>query len=85
MTRKGIKRLSVGYILIFTQILLFFHYQGAKNPFSLIFKSLNAESNPVLWYIGLLFIGVIGLAVAIWGGVDFKKTAPKATAPADLT
>ena len=85
MTRKGIKRLSVGYILIFTQILLFFHYQGAKNPFSLIFKSLNAESNPVLWYIGLLFIGVIGLAVAVWGGVDFKKTAPKATAPADLT
>ncbi len=85
MQRKGIKRLSLGYILIFTQILLFFHYQGAKNPFSLIFKSLSAESNPAFWYIGLLFIGVIGLAIAIWGGSDYKKTAPKATAPADLT
>lgn len=83
MIRKGIKRLSAGYTLMFIEILLLFHYQGAKNPFSLIFKSLSAESAPVLWYVGLFLIGAAGLALAIWGGVDYKKTAPKA-APADL-
>lgn len=83
--RKGIARLSVGYTLIFIEILLLFHYSGAKNPFSLIFKSLSAESSPVLWYIGLALIGALGLVLAIWGGIDYKKTAPKATAPADLT
>lgn len=83
--RKGVARLSVGYILIFAQILLLFHYSGAKNPFSLIFKSLSAEDSPVLWYIGLFLIGAVGLLIAIWGGVDYKKTAPKVTAPADLT
>lgn len=85
MTRKGIKRLSVGYILMFIEILLLFHYQGAKNPFSLIFKSLNAQSSPVLWYIGLALVGVVGLGVAIWGYIDYNKTAPKASAPADIT
>lgn len=85
MTRKGIKRLSAGYILMFIEILLVFNYQGAKNPFSLVFKSLSAESAPVLWYIGLLLAGAAGLLLAIWGGVDYKKTAPKASAPADLT
>ncbi len=85
MIRKGVKRLSVGYILMFIEILLLFHYQGAKNPFSLIFKSLSAESTPVIWYIGLFLVGAVGLALAIWGGVDYKKTAPKAATPGNLT
>lgn len=85
MKRKGVARLSVGYSLIFIQVLLFFYYQGAVNPLSLIFKSLNAESAPVLWYVGLFLVGAAGLALAIWGGIDYKKTAPKASAPADLT
>lgn len=84
MKRKGIARLSFGYILIFLQILLLFHYQGAKNPFSLIFKNLSSESAPVLWYIGLFLVGAAGLLLAIWGGIDYKKTAPKAANPADL-
>lgn len=83
--RKGTLRLSVGYTLIVIEILLLFHYSGAKNPFSLIFKSLSAESSPVLWYVGLFLLGAVGLALAIWGGIDYKKTGPKATAPADLT
>lgn len=85
MTRKGIKRLSVGYILMFIEILLLFHYQGAKNPFSLIFNSLSAQSSPILWYIGLALVGVVGLGVAVWGYFDYKKTAPKVSAPADIT
>lgn len=74
--RKGVARLSVGYILIFIQILLAFHYSGAKNPFALIFSSLSAETNPVLWYVTLFFIGIVGLGLAIWGGIDYKKTGP---------
>ena len=84
MTTKGIKRLSIGYILMFIEILLLFHYQGAKNPFSLIFGSLTAQSNPALYYIGLYLIGAAGLALAIWGGIDYKKSTPKASVPKDL-
>lgn len=83
--RKGIARLSVGYTLIFAQILLLFYYSGAKNIFAFVSDSVSKETSPVLWYIGLFLIGAVGLALAIWGGIDYKKTAPKAVAPADLT
>lgn len=83
--RKGIARLSVGYTLIFAQILLLFHYSGTKNIFAFVSDSVSKETSPVLWYVGLFFIGALGLALAVWGGIDYKKTAPKATAPADLT
>lgn len=82
--RKGVAKLSVGYSLIFVQILLLFHYQGAKNPLSLIFSSLTADSAPVIYYIGLFLVGALGLALAIWGGAEYKKSAPKAV-PADIT
>ncbi len=85
MIRKGVKRLSIGYILMFIEILLLFHYQGAKNPLSLIFKSLSAVSTPVMWYVGLFLVGAVGLALAVWGGIDYKKTAPKADLPGNLT
>lgn len=85
MTRKGVVRLSAGYILMFIEILLLFNYRGAVNPFALIFKGLSFQSSPVLWCIGLFFIGVLGLGLAVWGGIDYKATGPKAVAPADLT
>lgn len=75
--RKGIARLSVGYSLMFIQILLMFHYQGAKNIFGLFSDSLTAEANPVIYYIGLFLVGLVGLGIAIWGSVDYKKSAPQ--------
>ena len=83
--RKGVIRLSVGYCLMFSQILLLFHYQGAKNPLAWIFSSVSKESTPALWYIGLFLVGVVGLALAIWGWVDYKKTAPVKPAVKDLS
>lgn len=84
MKRKGIARLSAGYILMFSQILLLFHYQGAKNPLTLIIKNLTYQNNPVLFYIGLFMVGAVGLALAIWGGIDYKKSA-SFQAPKDLS
>lgn len=83
--RKGVIRLSIGYCLMFSQILLLFHYQGAKNPLAWIFSSLSKESSPIIWYIGLFLVGAVGLALAIWGGIDYKKTAPKKPAVTDLS
>ena len=83
--RKGVIRLSIGYCLMFSQILLLFHYQGAKNPLAWIFSSLSKESSPIIWYIGLFLFGAVGLALAIWGGIDYKKTAPKKPAVTDLS
>ncbi len=83
--RKGVIRLSLGYCLMFSQILLLFHYQGAKNPLKWVFSSLSKESSPIIWYIGLFLVGAVGLALAIWGGIDYKKTAPKKPAVTDLS
>lgn len=83
--RKGVIRLSIGYCLMFSQILLLFHYQGAKNPLKWVFSSLSKESSPIIWYIGLFLVGAVGLALAIWGGIDYKKTAPKKPAVTDLS
>lgn len=84
MKRKGIWRLSVGYILIFIEILLLFNYQGAKNPLTLIFKSVNSVNYPALWYCGLFIVGIIGLVLLIWGYADYKKTPPTVCKAANL-
>lgn len=79
--KKGITRLSVGYCLMFLQLLFVFDHKGAKNVFRVFAPKLSVQTSPVLWYIGLFLVGAVGLALAIWGWIDYRKAFPTKAAP----